>query len=175
MDDIKEFALFMTLSLFVSLFAGAAFISTEGRKRTRTLLAVLLRAGIAGLFLSLLTLYRGLLGNALAYLSPLFSAHWFRFVLLPACIATSMALYRLRTTKRRIYAGLEFAVGLFSAWLAISPLQAGGRIQPPQDADRLMKIVAAVYLMIRAMDNWNRASDIPRAGPSWGLKSPTAP
>jgi len=97
------------------------------------------------------------------------------FSALTGLVAAAAALYRLRKKRIRWYAAIEFSVGLFAAWQAVSSYQttvniqriddddistsAIVRVQGLADPERLLKAIAAVYLMIRALDNGLKKSD----------------
>ena len=86
----------------------------------------------------------------------------FSFAVPLTVVATMLVaggLFWVRSRRLRVYAGIEYTVGAITAWFAISPLHASGEFKAPNDPERIMKIVAAIYLMIRAMDNWTRAQD----------------
>lgn len=56
-----------------------------------------------------------------------------------------IGLYFLRSRRPKVYASIEAVVAMTSAWLAFSA-------EDPTDTG--LKLVAAVYLLVRAFDNW---------------------
>jgi hypothetical protein len=85
------------------------------------------------------------------------AAPWNLIGLLIATVITASLLFGLRTKYLATYASLEFLVGVLTAWFALAPLRVNGDMTLPHDPERVLKIVAAIYLMIRAMDNWSKA------------------
>jgi hypothetical protein len=87
------------------------------------------------------------------------STPWSLIGLLVAIIWIAALLFTLRTRYLGVYASVEFTVGVAAAWFAIEPLRVNGAVTIPHDPDRILKIIAAIYLMIRAMDNWSKAKE----------------
>ncbi len=77
------------------------------------------------------------------------SPSWVQVVSVSALAATAFGLFRLKQRHPKVYAILEFLVGLTTAWLAVSPSSASS-------AERGAKIAAATYLLVRARDNWSK-------------------
>jgi hypothetical protein len=88
----------------------------------------------------------------------LFKTSWAQFIALAAVLIASVGLFRLRSRRPKIYAGLEAIVGFTSAWLAFSPDSGAS------PTERGAKALAAVYLLIRSGDNWNRAMTPKKTG-----------
>lgn len=76
-----------------------------------------------------------------------FTSLWAQVLALAGVGVSAFALYRLRSARPKIYASLEGLVALTSGWMAFSSATA---------TERGLKLAAAVYLMVRAIDNWNR-------------------
>lgn len=139
--------------------------------------AVTRAVGAIVLFLALpfALLYGGfyLWKNHRSEVEDLFHFKAFSLFALVSLVAMAGALYYLRRKRIQWYAAIEFSVGVFAAWLAVASYQTRVTIQRIEDAspqaivsvqgladpERLLKAVAAVYLMIRALDNGLKKPD----------------
>jgi len=88
-----------------------------------------------------------------AWFSPL----WAQTVAVVAIIVLSILLSILRARRPKVYATIEAFVGLTAGWLAFAPATSSST------AERFAKAFAAVYLLVRAGDNWNRGVEMKMA------------
>jgi hypothetical protein len=72
-----------------------------------------------------------------------------RALVVGVLIIGAFFLFELRSLRARAYASIEFFVGCVTAWLAFDA---------KTPTDQALRLAAAVYLMIRAIDNWNRGA-----------------
>lgn len=76
-----------------------------------------------------------------------FKPFWAQLVGIAFIVVTAVALYKLRTYRPRYYAILEGMVAITTGWFAFSAKTA---------TESGLKLAAAVYLLVRCFDNWNR-------------------
>lgn len=148
--------------MFASVGAGLASwfnsLRFEDRDRYRPRLLSLYRSGLTATgTIAVLVFHR--LGTYEHVLGAIQKAPGGIVLGVIASMLVAKGLFYLRSRHLEVYAAIEYSVGIATAWIAISPLEGGGRFQPSHDAERVMKILAAVYLMIRAMDNWAKAQE----------------
>ncbi|MBL8916833.1 MAG: hypothetical protein JNM17_39385 [Archangium sp.] len=72
-----------------------------------------------------------------------------RALIVVALGVSAFFLFELRRIRARAYATVEFFVGCVTAWLAFDA---------PNLTDQALRLAAAVYLMVRALDNWSRGA-----------------
>jgi hypothetical protein len=107
---------------------------------------------------------------------PIFVGRSFQVVAVGLIVFTAMGLFELRQTRLRLYAAVEFSFGLLSAFFAVEAppgwfevleshtkgteaLVELGHVLGSVQVDRGIKAAAAVYLMVRAADNWKKGAD----------------
>lgn len=146
----------LTSGLAAQLFLRGEKGVFENRPRLRQIARTILISAFA--------LAQGLLYGLWETLPPGFTvgllrSNWIRLLAVALCAGLAYSLFLLRQRRLAVYALLELFVGFATAWSAVRPLQDTVGLHVPQDMDRVLKIVAAVYLMIRALDNRQKARE----------------
>lgn len=124
----------------------------EQRRANNRIHRVGVALGVLGLVLGL----AALTSVAIAYVNwarvwPAFEPFWAQLLGVGLIVAGAIGLYRLRTYRPRYYATLEATVAMTSGWMAFSSHSA---------TETGLKLAAAVYLLVRSFDNWNRLPPI---------------
>jgi hypothetical protein len=125
---------------------GRGIGTRRGRQRRIEWLA------LSGSLFALLFAISGLTGEAIRAIDWIPILKFFkpiqaRIAAVIALVQAAQLIYKLRARYPKVYAAVEGFVALTSAWLALSATN---------PTDQGLKFAAAVYLMVRALDNWNR-------------------